>query len=220
MVWSEIDDFDRVWVDDQTPAGATLVGDGDGWNWQSDNVFKGQRAHSSALAAGTHQHYFVGAMNTMVVNDSNTLFAMVFLDPDNPPDEVMLQWHTTDWLSRAYWGANIIDWGTDGTPQRHFMGPLPPTGEWVRLEVPAQAVGLTGGAVNVDGMAFTLFGGRATWDYAGKISNATELRNEVRDLAFAIWVGRVRGGGSYFGHALYDWVTARNELGIPPDLFL
>jgi hypothetical protein len=100
------------------------------------------------------------------------------------------------------------------------MGPLPPTGEWVRLEVPAQAVGLGGGAVNVDDMAFTLFGGSATWDYAGKISNATELRNEVQDLAFRIWLGRVRGGGSYYGEDWSDWFTARNELGIPPDLSL
>jgi hypothetical protein len=124
---------------------------------------KGGLAHSSAVAAGAHQHYFVGATTSMVVN----WLAMVFLDPDYPPDEVMLQWHTTDWLGRAYWGANLIGWGKDGTPQRHFMGSLPPTGEWVRLEVPAQAVGLTGSAVKVNGMAFTLFGGRAIWDYAG-----------------------------------------------------
>ena len=114
-----------------------------------------------------HQHYFVGATAPMVVSYLDTLFAMVFLDPDNPPDEIMLQWHTTDWLSRAYWGANLINWGTDGSAQRHFMGPLPPTGEWVRLEVLAQAVGINGTAVKVDGMAFTLSGGRAAWDYAG-----------------------------------------------------
>lgn len=47
-----------------------------------------------------------------------------------------------------------------------------------------------------------------------------KLRGEVQNLAFAIWVGRVRGGGDYFGEALYDWITARNELGIPPGLFL
>jgi hypothetical protein len=51
-------------------------------------------------------------------------------------------------------------------------------------------------------------------------STLQELRNEVRNLAFAIWVGRVQGGGSYFGHAWSDWFTARNELGIPPDLLL
>src|SRR5438552_3390257 len=46
------------------------------------------------------------------------------------------------------------------------MGALPVAGQWVRLEVPASLVGLEGTAL--DGMAFTLFGGRATWDYTGK----------------------------------------------------
>ncbi len=51
-------------------------------------------------------------------------------------------------------------------------------------------------------------------------SKLQKLRNEVRNLAFAIWVKRVQGRGSYFGDAWSDWFTARNELGIPPDLFL
>jgi len=54
---------------------------------------------------------------------------------------------------------------------------------------------------------------------SGKILRQ-ELRNEVRDLAFAIWMRRVQAGESYFGDASSDWFTARNELGIPPDLVL
>ncbi|MBA2341545.1 MAG: hypothetical protein H0V88_14255, partial [Pyrinomonadaceae bacterium] len=42
----------------------------------------------------------------------------------------------------------------------------PAAGQWVRLEVAANLVGLEGKTLN--GMAFTLFGGRATWDAAGK----------------------------------------------------
>ena len=51
-------------------------------------------------------------------------------------------------------------------------------------------------------------------------SKLQELRKEVRNLAFAIWVRRVQGTGSYFGDAGSDWFTARNELGIPQDLLL
>jgi hypothetical protein len=162
--WRQIDEFDQIWVDDSTPPGATLKADGETWDWEGGNVYSGTLAHRSALKQGIHQHYFLGAPNPIQVNFLDTLIAMVFLDPDNPPDEVMLQWHTTDWLSRAYWGANLIDWGTDGTTQRHFMGPLPPSGEWVRLAVLAETVGING---PVDGIAFTLYNGRATWDYAG-----------------------------------------------------
>jgi RHS repeat-associated protein len=46
------------------------------------------------------------------------------------------------------------------------MGPLPQAGQWVRLEVPAAAVGLEGQAVH--GLALTLYDGRATWDRVGK----------------------------------------------------
>ena len=51
------------------------------------------------------------------------------------------------------------------------MGPLPAAGGWVKLEVPASAVGLEGKAAH--GMAFTLYGGRAAWDKAGKTSAAS-----------------------------------------------
>ena len=70
------------------------------------------------------------------------------------------------WDHRAYWGANSIGLGTDGSDSRRFMGSLPALGQWVRLEVPASSVGLEGRVLN--GLAFTLYGGRATWDHAGK----------------------------------------------------
>ena len=41
------------------------------------------------------------------------------------------------------------------------MGPLPKTGEWVRLEVEAAKVGLPAGTL-LNGWAFTQFGG-TTW---------------------------------------------------------
>ena len=112
-----------------------------------------------------HQHYFYNATTTLAVAVGDTLFAYVYLDPANPPSEVMLQWNDGSWEHRAYWGANLIAWGTDGTVSRRYMGPLPAAGQWVRLAVPAAQVGLEGHTLN--GMAYTLYDGRATWDYAG-----------------------------------------------------
>src|SRR5882762_10541225 len=85
----------------------------------------------------------------------------------------MLQWKdsSTGWEHRAYWGANNISFGVDGGNARRFMGPLPLAGRWVRLEVPASVVGLEGQTLN--GMAFTLFNGGATWDHAGKSSTSS-----------------------------------------------
>ena len=161
---------DTVWFDDSLPSGAITGSDGgDGWNWISANPtpLSGSVAHQSNVNAGFHQHYFDWAYWGMLsVNTGDALFAYVYLDPANVPSEIMLNWNDTSWEHRAYWGANNLNFGTDGTASRHYMGPLPPAGQWVRLEVPASALALEGTALK--GMAFTLYGGRATWDYVGK----------------------------------------------------
>jgi hypothetical protein len=159
---------DNVWVWDSLPAGAITAGDAEGWNWvDSDPTpIADSLAHQSNVVGGMHQHYFYGATETLPVFTGNMLFAYVYLDPLNPPSEVMLQWNDGTWEHRAYWGANQIGFGADGTDARRYMGVLPAAGQWVRLEVPAGSVGLEGHTLN--GMAYTLYGGRATWDNAGK----------------------------------------------------
>lgn len=165
---------ETVWVEDSIPFGATPESQPEAWNWSGGVYpapFSGSAAHHSALLEGIHQHYFTGATATLTVNAGNKLFAYVYLDPMNPPTEVMLQWDDGSglWNHRAYWGANQIGFGDPNTDpnSRRFMGALPQPGRWVRLEVPADLVGLEG--VTLRGMAFTLYGGRAIWDRAGKM---------------------------------------------------
>lgn len=164
---------DVVWVGDSLPADAVPTGEGEGWTWvgSSPAPFSGSLSHQSALVAGMHQHYFYGAAPQLAINSGDVFVAYVYLDPVNPPSEVMLQWNDGTWEHRAYWGANQIGFGVDGTNSRRYMGALPAAGQWVRLEVPASLVGLEGRSLN--GMAFTLYGGRATWDHAGKRAAAT-----------------------------------------------
>ncbi|MBI4664033.1 MAG: hypothetical protein HY735_34990 [Verrucomicrobia bacterium] len=161
-----------IWVEDSVPAGAwTGTYGGDKWTWVSSNPapYSGSRAHQSAIVSGTHYHWFSAATSTLQVNPGDTLFTYVFLDPGNPPREVMLQWYDgSSWEHRAYWGSNILRWGTDGTPSEQPMGLLPQAGVWARLEVPASLVGLEGKTLS--GMNFVLYGGRATWDYSGKLA--------------------------------------------------
>jgi hypothetical protein len=90
----------------------------------------------------------------------------VYLDPASPPREIFLSWNNGSWEHRAYWGENLIAYGTANTASRRYVGPLPATGQWVRLEIPASQVGLEGTAVT--GMSFTLYDGRVTWDTAGR----------------------------------------------------
>jgi RHS repeat-associated protein len=84
------------------------------------------------------------------------------------------------WEHRAYWGANQIPWGTDGTESRRYQGSLPATGQWVRLEVDAASVGLSGRSIS--GMAYSQVGGQADWDHSGKVS-ATGIETTYVDDA-------------------------------------
>jgi hypothetical protein len=180
---------ETVWMDSQFPAGATSGADGAGesWRWVSQNPapLLGRLAHQSALVAGEHQHFFYGASATMHVAPGDDLFAFVFLDANNPPREIMLQWRTGDgsFEHRAYWGEDLIAFGTSGTPSRCFRGPLPGPGQWVRLEVPARLVGLEN--TDVNGMAFALYDGRATWDRAGKSVQGVTLNVAKGDVLYA-----------------------------------
>jgi hypothetical protein len=106
----------------------------------------------------------------MPVSVGDTLFAAVYIDPVDPPTEIMLQWNDGTWEHRAFWGDNDITYGTLGTASRVSMGGLPATGRWTLLQVPASLVGLEGSTVS--GMSFSLVGGAATWDYCGKVSSA------------------------------------------------
>ena len=123
--------------------------------------------HRSSLRAGVHQHFFEAATETMAVASGERLFAWVYLDPDNPPRSLMLQWHAGSWDHRAYWGENLIDWGVDGTVSRARAGELPEPGVWLQLSLPASLVGLEGLAA--DGMAFTLYDGQAAFAMTGSI---------------------------------------------------
>src|SRR5439155_1554366 len=165
-----------VWVEDAVPAGAqSIAGYGnEAWTWvgSSPTPYSGAKAHQSIVLSGLHNHYFYGATATLSVGPGDKLFAYVYLDPSNPPSEVMLHWNDGSWEHRAYWGANnITTYGTDGTPGRYYVGALPAAGQWARLEVPASAVALEGSTLN--GMGFSLYGGRATWDAAGKSSSGS-----------------------------------------------
>jgi hypothetical protein len=160
---------DVVWVDDLLPAGAVpFASDSDRWNWVSSTPppFSGALAHQSENASGLHHHFFAFAEAPLVVGEDDTLFAYVYLDPQNPPRQIMLTWLAEDWEHRAYWGENLIAEGAEGTAGRHRAGPLPPAGRWVRLELPAHLVGMENRTAT--GMGFSLFDGRATWDRAGK----------------------------------------------------
>lgn len=196
---------EEVWVEDTTPEGASLFGDGEGWNWVNTNPtpFSGTLAHQSNLVNGTHQHYFQNAAETLSVGVGDNLFTYVYLDPANPPSQVMLQWNNGSWEHRAYWGQNQIPFGADGTESRRHMGPLPAPGQWARLEVPASQVGLEGSGTNWRGYSHPSYG--LCIDSQGNVFNTTYGNGTIRKFApDGTLVGTFNQGASFSQGCVVD----------------
>jgi murein DD-endopeptidase MepM/ murein hydrolase activator NlpD len=155
---------EKIWVEDNIPAGGTGAGNSENWNWLNTNPasYSGSLAHQSNTVAGFHNHYFYAATDTLTVNAGEKLFTYVFIDPANPPSELMLQWFDGANWRNAYWGSDQINW----IGSRQYMGPIPAANAWVRLEVSASLLGLEGKTLS--GMAFNAWDGRVAWDKAGK----------------------------------------------------
>lgn len=168
-----------VWIDDDTPPAAQLQGDTP-WKFITKGegpVFSGEKA-STRTATGLSQHFFTGANPVLKIGEGDVLFAYVYLDPANLPKSIMLQFNDGNWEHRMNWGdENAIPFGGLNTPAKRNGGALPKAGEWVRLEVNAQDVGLKAGAT-LNGWAFTQFGGTCYWDRAGLITRATPISTE------------------------------------------
>jgi hypothetical protein len=168
--------IERVWIDDEIPAGAETIGNGGGAQKfefvtkDKHPVYSGNKS-SMRTTVGLSQHLVQNAKPGLRINAVGKLFTYVYLDPDNPPKEIMMQWNDgRGWEHRAYWGENSIAWGVNNTTSRRFMGPLPKLGEWTKLEVAAAHVGLPAGRV-ITGWAYTQFDGTVYWDKSGIVDS-------------------------------------------------
>jgi mono/diheme cytochrome c family protein len=184
---------DHVWIGGALPGGVKPIVDG-GVNKAWHFVGKPAAAPGGGKCVrlegtGLVQNVLQDARPGLRVGRGDKLFAHVYLEPADPPKEIMLQWHTSGWLHRAYWGANVIPWGQDNSTERRPVGALPPAGRWVRLEVEAEKVGIRPGAV-IQGWAFTQHGGVAYWDRAGLVTRIQQ--GEPAFASLAAWVAQQR----------------------------
>jgi hypothetical protein len=179
---------ETVWIEDDFPKGATpqVNEENSPGIWVSTNegpVLSGQRALKRS-GKGLHQVSFADCTLPLTVSAGDRLFAYVFLDPNDPPKAIMLQFSIGGkWSARANWGDDdAIPYGKQGTPEKLLLGKLPEPGKWVRLEVEVSRLELKAGS-RISGLAFTLFDGTAYWDKAGLVSTADPAQNPIFSLA-------------------------------------
>lgn len=136
-----------------------------------------KNVHSGNIArrqenAGLVQHIVDASQKPVTLSSGDRLFTWVWLDPSNPPKQVMLQFNVDEkWEHRAWWGEDLIPYGKGSNKgDHHYAGALPQAGKWVRLEVEAAKVGIGAGR-KIAQFAFTQHGGTVLWDLTGRHTN-------------------------------------------------
>jgi hypothetical protein len=161
--------YDHVWLDDDLPVGAVVpVEDGvEPWHWSaapSPVPFSGKRVVLQSTSLVSRQR-LIGAHFPLRVGASDRLFVHVYLNPDDPPLALLVQFKVGEsWSPAVLWGEDVIipRWPTKVI--RHEK--LPQAGAWVRLEVDVQELGMGEGAW-INGLTLDQFKGTAYWDTAG-----------------------------------------------------
>ena len=168
----ELEQGDAIWFDDALPPGAKPQGDGPyQWKFVTAPEHPVHSGKNSSIRTGTGltQHFFDSANPKLKLGNPGRLFAYVYLDPENPPETIQLQFNDGSWNHRAYWGADKAHGAGQKGAANFHAGELPETGKWIRLEVDAASVGLKPES-EINGWAFTQFGGTVHWDAAGVVS--------------------------------------------------
>ena len=146
------------------PAGSATYGT---WTWDyRQQVLPGVPTHSSPFNGTTQQQQFQNVAAPILVPAGATVTQWVYFQAGvAAPTEIMLQFLSQDansWEHRAYWGANQIGWGTDGTASRRNQSQvLPLTGHWVPLTVQLAPVLTSAGKSTDVGMEGHTLGGIA-----------------------------------------------------------
>lgn len=116
---------------------------------------------------GLAQDVWESGPSPLLIPNKAKFVAHVWIDPNNKPRSIMLQFNRNGWNHRAVWGDyGAIDWGSVNTHERVHMGDLPEVGKWIELELPVETVGLASGE-KLTGFALTQHGGTVYWDKVG-----------------------------------------------------
>ncbi len=181
-----------VWFEDAFPAGSNLGVAGEPTQFVSKDkgpVFSGNAA-LKRTATGVAQDFF-SAGGKYEIPPNGKLSVQCFIDEKNPPKAIMLQFHTAGWNHRAVWGEEgAIPFGQVRTPEKVQMGALPKAGEWVKLEITAEKLGLKPG-IKVSGYAFTQFGGTVYWDHLAMNSRVDPAKDP--QWSWKMWIEKSQG---------------------------
>ncbi|MGC4044865.1 MAG: RHS repeat-associated core domain-containing protein [Armatimonas sp.] len=185
---------ETVWIEDSLPVGTGTAAENDSWTWVSSNPtpYSGTLAHQSNLTSTIGQHYMGFPSNTYgwTLSAGDVLFCWVYLDSTHPPQQLQLRfekWSSPGYSHQASWGPLLAQYIFGAVT----MGPVPSSGQWVRLEVPVEAIGLAGESLR--GVSFACAsnttGAKVTWDRFGVLRPSGDAFRSSTGKERYLWEG-------------------------------
>jgi hypothetical protein len=172
-----VDDRTTRWlVQDAVPQGSWEFGN---WNWDWSQKFR--RTHGEP-AQNHETRHGLGINPPVVIRADDVFVTYVLVDPMKIPNQILIEMNDGNtWEHRAYWGVNKLNKsGKDEAPANLRLGEMPKPGEWVRLEIPAKAIGVAGKTIRE--LAFCTFGGGVRWDWLGVAAARNDPLNYLEKL--------------------------------------
>ncbi len=179
-----------TWLEDSVPQSAQEQG---GWVWarKPDPVHSGERS-VMVSGKGRLEKSFRNSTYWLVASPGDQLFAWVWIDPKDPPRVIQLKFGGEappgTFAHSVFWGdlQALGEPPPSPTPQR--MGNLPAAGQWVRLQIPAERMGIKPGT-ELRQMAFLQVDGTVYYDRVGIVSKSLPRGLPAELLGARRWTG-------------------------------
>lgn len=143
---------------------AQIAGD---WTMLDGSPFEGTNIRATLSPGKRVGHIVTLTPETFSLNDTENLVQYIFIDPDNPPQDLVIKivigQYTRHWI---YWGESLMD---QFSRDRIRLGDMPPSGAWVRLRIPGKSFQANGKFINK--IRYEHYGGQVLWGPTSKSDN-------------------------------------------------
>ena len=176
------------WLEDSVPQAAREQG---GWVWarKPDPVHSGERS-LMLTGNGRQERSFRNSTYWLVAAPGDQLFAWVWIDPKNPPRVIQLKFGSEAqpgmFEHSVFWGDLQALGEPPPLPTPRRLGELPPAGQWVRLQIAADSLGIKPGTV-LRQMAFLQVDGTVYYDKVGILSRSVPRGLPLKLLGSRRW---------------------------------
>jgi len=171
---------EEVWLDDVFPAGSRPTCSSRNpsvWSTAAEIAPRFGRRSLKQFSASNYQDKFENPTQPLTIPENAVVSVWVQVDSAEPSSALMLEFFTGRGNRRVHWGR-AEQYGKS-RDDKNWLGEIPVTGQWVRLEIPAEKLGLKAGDT-VRGVALAQYGGIAWWDglsVSGELQPATDIRS-------------------------------------------